>query len=112
MVISFSSPPARNHLLEKGMVYTFRKNKRKRLGNDWANEGRGKPKMCDVHIEEIGEMSPSQLVPYFQDSGFPSWSKWYDEIQRLNQFNFSVVQKGWLLKVTLRTCSEEATESC
>ena len=107
MVISFSSLPARAHLLEKGMVYTFRKNRRKMLGDDWANEGRLKPKMCDVYIEELGEITPGQLVPYFQDSGFATWSKWFDEIRRLNNFNYSVAQKGWLYKVTLKRSNQK-----
>lgn len=98
MVINFSSPQARAQLLEKGIVYTFRKIRRKQLGNTWANEGRTKPKICDVFIEEMGLLKASRLEPYVEMSGFESLGKWYGEIVRLNK-GWNIDQKGWLYRV-------------
>lgn len=123
MVITFTSEKAWAHLRDKGFVYTYRKNRRKafekleRTGRvlvgviDWTSRGRGKPKISDVTIHEVGEMTPSGLVIYVEWSGFGSWQKWFDEIQRLNNFNYSITQKGWLYKVTLYDRDQPSTES-
>lgn len=123
MVITFTSDDAWNHFVDQGFVYTFRKNRRKAFMKleaegrvlvgvfDWTSRGRGKPKEADVTIHEIGEMTPSDLVDYVEWSGFESWQKWFDEIQRLNNFNYSVTQKGWLYKVALHNSSRTMTEN-
>ncbi len=54
MVISFSVKEARDQLMNKGVVYTFRWKKRKKTGKDWANAKRGTKKIADVFIEELG----------------------------------------------------------
>lgn len=105
MVISFSDPQARTQLLEKGRVYTFRKNRRKKIGNDWANEGRLKPKLCDVHIIEIGQISIGQLYLYNYESGFETSTDWFKAIMRLNGGSWDIRKKGWLYHVELRDSS-------
>lgn len=113
MVISFSHPLARGQLLEKGKVYTFRKKRRKKLGNDWANEGRLKPKMCDVHIEEVGSFKPSELGYWVPFSGFSSLAEWIEAIVEFTSIFGSVVKGdmlGWLYKVTLKRSNGSETE--
>ena len=99
MVISFSHPLARAQLLEKGRVYTFRKKRRKKVGNDWANEGRLKPKMCNVHIIEVGEVDIGDLSLYAYESGFKSSTEWYKAIMELNGGKWDVQRKGWLYHI-------------
>lgn len=123
MVISFSSEKPRQQLLEKGYVYTFRKNRRKKfieaarhywripLKNwghiDWANEGRTKPKFADVIIFEVGEFVLKNLKKYVHGSGFESLAEWGQEIARLNRWDEPRAHdKGWLYKV-IRAPKEE-----
>lgn len=108
MVISFSSPLPRTQLLEKGIVYTFRKTKRKQLGKTWANEGRLKPKICDVFIEEVGQFRASRLEPYVEWSGFESLGNWYGEIVRLNK-GWDIDQMGWLYRVRIHKSEDTTT---
>lgn len=110
MVISFSSPQARTQLLEKGRVYTFRKNRRKKVGYDWANEGRLKPKLCDVHIIEMGQISIGQLYLYNYESGFETSTDWFKEIMRLNGGKWDIKKKGWLYHVELQKCQKSETK--
>ena len=113
MVISFSHPLARAQLLEKGRVCTFRKNRRKKVGNDWANEGRLKPKMCDVHIEEVGSYKPSELGYWVPYSGFSSLVEWIDAIFEITGIFGSVVKGdmlGWLYEVTLKRSNGSETQ--
>lgn len=100
MVMSFSSEKARKQLLEYGVVCTFRKNRRKRVGKDWANEKRGEKAFADIYVEEIGEVNPfHDLTPYIEKSGFKSIDEWLREIKRLNDGR--VLARGWLYKVTM-----------
>lgn len=118
MVISFSSEKARQQLLEKGYVYTFRKTRRKKfikaarhywripLKNwghiDWANEGRTKPSFADVIIFEVGEFTIKKLGKYVHGSGFEDLEEWGQEIARLNRWDeVRAYDKGWLYKVIL-----------
>ena len=89
MVMSFSVPIVLEHLIDNGVVYTYRKNERKRTGKNWINANRGKPKIADVtislerkidveHIEE-------QLKPYVEHSGFSTAESWYRVICNLNE---------------------------
>jgi len=111
MVIIFSDPNARHQLLEKGLVYTFRKNLRKNSDyekprRDWATDRRGGKKICDVKItllkgwsvfSLVGFPNFSPLIPYVEWSGFKTIDEWVDAIKRLNGGNFP--QFGWLYKV-------------
>ena len=101
MVIVFSSPDVRNHLIENRVVYTYRRGGvRKRVGKDWANSGRGTKKIMDVMIEPVDEVLKEtvleQLSPYVENSGFNSTEKWVDVIKSLNNKLPSV---GTLYKV-------------
>ena len=116
MVISFSEPRVRNFLLEKGTVYTFRKNRRKQFQKqpredqlrrkgipDWANEGRTKPKIADVTIHEVGAFTVPELKPYSDLSSFTSFGEWMEAIKRRFHYkDLRVTDRGWLYKVTLR----------
>lgn len=117
MVISFSSESARNHLLENGWVYTFRKGSiRKGIGKDWANSGRGTKKIADVDIELVRgiylESHPDPrarfrkfLNPFVKHSGFSSTDEWIDEIYSLNRWRYP--EGGWLYKVSLYKTEDE-----
>ena len=124
MVISFSVKEARNQLLNKGVVYTFRWRRRafftKGKGDvehTWANEGRTKPKLCYVDIHEIGEFDPDEVdkktrIPnhplwkYVEFSGFESLLDWESAISdKAPPFG---VTEGWLYKVTLQNLGDSA----
>jgi len=116
MVISFSEPEARNFLLEKGIVYTFRKNRRKQFQKqpredqlrrrgitDWANEVRNKHKIADVVIYEVGAFKAPELRPYSDMSGFASFAGWVEAIKRCFHYkDMHSNKEGWLYKVELR----------
>jgi len=87
--------------MNKGTVYTFRWNKRKRTGRNWANEKRGGKKIADINIEEVGEIHPLPilLAPYRPQSGFDCEWDWYDKILEMNHDDPDA--SGWLYKVTL-----------
>ena len=114
MVISFSSEKARNHLLDKGYVYTFRLNNRTMLGKDWANTGRGTKKFTDVTVIEIGSKSVDELWPWAKESGFVSMKGWVNEMTvlnwRLGGTKITYETHGWLYKVTLRNSPTEETK--
>ena len=100
MVMSFNSERAREYLLQNGEIYTFRKNRRRRIGKDWANENRGGKAFADIFIQEIGEMNIyKDLRPFFKHSGFSTVTEWVQEIKNLN--NGHDLSKGWLYKVKL-----------
>jgi len=107
MVISFSHPLARAQLLEKGRVYTFRKNRRKKVGNDWANEGRLKPKLCDVYIGEMGQITIGELYFYESESGFENSVEWLKAIEDLNGGPWDLNKRGWLYHVQRRSNGSE-----
>ena len=111
MVITFSISQAREQLLDKGMVYTYRWTRRAffRDGNGtieltWANIRRGGKKMADVYIEEIGEMPCDEsLIPYCEKSGFKNMAYWQWKI--LKQANPYGNIDGWLYRVGLQSSS-------
>ncbi len=83
MVIIFSNPLARNQLLTKGKVYTFRRGKlRKKLRSDWAAARRGGHKIADVIINPIIHVKPNRfsgaLRPLVDYSGFDSVREWLE----------------------------------
>ena len=103
--MSFSSEKARNYLLEHGEVYTFRTKRRKKIGDDWINVGRGKPKIADVFIDEVGLCNPypfpvtyEKLSIYVAKSGFDNVNEWLLEMLELN----GKIEIGWIYKVMLR----------
>lgn len=99
MVMQFSDEKVRRHLMEKGFVYTFRIRKRKRVGKNWASEGRGKPKFADIYITFVKPaVLLSDLNPYVENSGFNSIGEWIGAVTRVNPV-FS--DKGYLYLVTL-----------
>jgi hypothetical protein len=70
MVMIFASREAREHLLKKGHVYTFR-TKRHKVGRDWATDGRGRPKICNVQVEFVKEVNGvNDLTEFVDGSGF------------------------------------------
>lgn len=100
MVISFSIKEARDQLMNKGVVYTFRWKRRKKTGKTWANEKRCGKKIADVYIDKPRLIeSPSDLDVYVSGSGFKARKEWLDVIlsmhKRFNQMH------GYLYKVTL-----------
>jgi hypothetical protein len=106
MVISFSVKEARDQLLNEGIVYTYRWRRRAFFRDEkgtqeytWANAGRLGPRICNVVIEEIGQMEPDEdkLKPYADKSGFFNLASWQVEINHLGwQWARAA---GWLYKV-------------
>jgi len=104
MVIQFSDPKARKHLLEKAYVYTFRMKQRKRGGRDWASSGRGKPKVADVDIKLVKVLEGvlwRPLKDYVKDSGFKAVAEWVTAIVNVNS-NVSC-SRGFLYRVEVIT---------
>ncbi len=94
MVISFSSEKPRGRLLQGQRVFTARTKRRKQFIkapwgkglHEWANEGRTKPKICDITIWEIGYFTAKALKHFVMLSGFDSLDEWIEEIKRLNNW--------------------------
>ena len=109
MVISFSVKEARDQLLNKGFVYTFRWTRRAFFERNkgsieytWANEKRGKKKIADVIISEIGNYScDNELSPFTSESGFKNTWDW--QVKILEQANPHGNIDGWLYGVTVYT---------
>lgn len=101
MVIGFAVEEARNQLLEHGEVYTFRWKRRKQVGNNWANSGRGTKKIADVHIMEVKKVMPNfqTLKNYWDKSGFSNWWDWYNKIMEMKPKN---KLQGWLYYVKIK----------
>ena len=109
MVISFSVREAREQLLNKGVVYTFRWTRRAFFRDDkgniehtWANKKRGGKRIADVDIEEIGEFpNDFSLDTYVHQSGFSNTDAWLRKILQMG--NPHGLIDGWLYKVILRS---------
>jgi len=97
MVMIFQSRKALSHLLQRGVVFTFRPQRRK-TGKDWITDRRGGRKIADVVVEEEGEFAPSGLGLYLEYSGFNTLDEWIEEIRMLNR---RMPEKGWLYRVAL-----------
>ncbi len=106
---------AMKRLLKKGVVYTFRMNRRTGIEN-WFGSGcifkngnllHNTPNKINVIVEEIGEINPQKdLVWYLKDSGFDTLEEWqkaikkhYDVFSGLNEKSNSLPKKGWLYKI-------------
>jgi hypothetical protein len=97
MVMISISKEAREYLLKKGHVYTFR-TKRRKEGKDWAADGRGRPKICNVQVEFVKEVNGvNDLTEFVDGSGFSHLWHWVAEIKRLNPKINSI--KGYLYLV-------------
>lgn len=92
MVISFSVEKARKQLEDKGVVYTLRLNKRKRVGKTWYNHFRGDTKKGDVYIYYVGDFlnRTYQLKHYVINSGFGSLREWLEKAKE-SRFLYEVV---------------------
>ena len=112
MVITFSVPEARNQLMNKGIVYTFRWARRIHFSPLYENKGpkeftwaaaqRNKPKIADVMIEEL-ERIPIEtdfLEPYADESGFPSAQDWLNKIYGMAQYPHQIKSHGYIYRVT------------
>ena len=117
MVMIFAHEKVRAHLLEKGIVYTFRKDHpktsdgvRKQIGDDWATDRRTGKKIADIHITPVeyfidsrnGKRRRYVLVTYVEESGFDTVEEWTQAIKQLNP---NQLTHGWIYKVTLREAS-------
>ena len=98
-VMSFSSEKALKCLLSRGFVFTFRKNKRKHVGEVWTNKGRGTPKVKNAFCQYLGYVFPYMLAPYVRSSGFATLEEWHNEIKQLN--GGILPNSGYLYEVTL-----------
>ena len=110
IVISFSVKEARDQLLNIGTVYTYRwrrrsffKNEKGEVESTWASEGRGKPKIADVDIHEIGQFDIDDATDrYWKNSGFGSSTKWF--MAAIEKMPPPIdPQDGWLFKVTVKS---------
>ncbi len=116
MVIGFSVKEAREQLLNKGVVYTFRWKRRAFFAKEkgtvehtWANKGRGKPSIGYVEIEEVMEtdVNLDDLDPYYPQSGFDSSMDWQGKIMLM--LPYLGCDDGWIYKVTLQSSSRSPT---
>jgi hypothetical protein len=101
MVMIFENPKARQQLLSKGIVYTFRKHEHV-TGKDWATDRRCGKKICDINIELVKKITDAdELLPYVSESGFKDFTEWLLTIQSLNPKMREI--RGYLYKVTKST---------
>jgi hypothetical protein len=82
----FKSEKAREYLVNHGMVYTIRRH-RYHVGKDYMSLGRGKPKIADIYIEEVGPMFDGidTLKAYVDQSGFETPGDWLSELFSLHR---------------------------
>lgn len=92
MVMMFQVKEAREQLLNKGFVITFRAYKEnQKLEKDWATDKRCGKKICNIHIsllenclgENLTEVS--YLNPYVPYSGFNSLEDWIQAIHNIDK---------------------------
>jgi hypothetical protein len=82
MVMLFMDEHARNQLLMKGEVVTFRRYAHKE-GRDWATDKRRGKKICDVEVKLVGEVEKAEdLIPYVDKSGFKNLWDWVAAIRK------------------------------
>jgi hypothetical protein len=92
VVTIFQVKEAREQLLNKGVVITFRAyNDRLKLGNDWATDKRCGKKICNIYKSLIENcphenmIEVSDLNPYVPLSGFKSLEDWIDAIHKIDK---------------------------
>jgi len=101
-VMIFKSEKALKYLLERGVVYTVRPQRRKREGRVWITNRRGGRKIANgyaILVAEIASFSELEkyLPAYVKHSGFSSIAEWIDEIKKLNS---KLPEKFWIYLVT------------
>jgi hypothetical protein len=93
MVMIFAVKEAREQLLNKGVVITFRayRENHENLGKkDWATDKRCGKKICDIYVALLencaGEnmTSVGDLAPYLPLSGFKCMAEWDEAINLVN----------------------------
>ena len=108
MVTIFQVKEAREQLLNKGIVISFRAYKENlKLGNDWATDKRCGKKICNIHKsllencfgENLTEVS--DLKPYVPYSGFKSLEDWITAIHNIDK---SLMWGHALLVINLDLC--------
>lgn len=103
MVIIFNSEKARRFLLSCGMIFSFRKYKRKMIGKDWMNDKYRGKKIADVDVQFVKKVKVSELTgQYLKYSGFETHEEWLEEIKRLNHGILPEI--GFIYKVKLLKC--------
>lgn len=97
MVMLFMVKEAREQLLKKGRVFTFRVYAHK-TGRDWATDRRCGKKIADINIRFERKVDTAvDLKPYVEYSGFQIWGDWVHVIKSRNKGN---LVKGFLYEVT------------
>ena len=83
--ITFAHETARNHLLENGVVTTFRAEERT-TGDTWWREHRTGSKRGEVHVEPVAKLVPTvdALEEFRAESGFATAADWRAAIIDLN----------------------------
>ena len=113
MVILFSVPEARDQLLNKGVVYTFRWDRRAHFVKNkgpkeytWANERRRGKKIADVIVEEIDKFwydyAGNFLEPFVDESGFPNVDVWLHKLWRVTH-PWNETSHGYVYRVTINS---------
>lgn len=92
MVMIFESKKALLELLDRGIVYTFRKissdGGTRKLGKDWVTYKRGGKKLGTIIVSTQDKPMypiPISLSLYQPYSGFETVEEWIAEIKRLNK---------------------------
>ena len=90
----------RDQLRFKGMVYTFRRGRRrKKLRPDYAVARRGGHKIADVIITPIMHVEPNRLDGALRSllyySGFDSVKEWLEHIYSIDK----KLPEGWIYRV-------------
>lgn len=95
--MTISNPMVYLQLKREGIIYTFRRRKRKYEGKVWIRRKRGGRKEFDATAKLIEKTEPpieSTLRPYLTQSGFNFLEVWKSEIDRLHSS-----RNGYLFKV-------------
>lgn len=88
MVIMFASEKARQQLIDHGYVVTWRQHRRQ-IGNTYAYEGRGKPRIGRVFVEKIKDCELDLkmcLSEFIHNSGFETVIEWFEECRRFDTY--------------------------
>lgn len=94
MVMIFQVQEAREQLLKKGRVFTFRAKNRHKLGRDWATDHRGGRKIANINVKLVAKVTcPEMLWPYAYASGFESLDAWVAKItEKYREVNGNVYE--------------------
>ena len=83
--IIFADPTVRAQLLDRGVVTTFRSNKRTtgETHARWERTGKGQVDVTVEHVAEVSPSDPADLAPYRDESGFGTVREWQAAIEVL-----------------------------